>query len=255
MKYKEELGNIKFIKNLKKKFLQQRRSQTNLDDYKIKKKIKLSFRGQCREPYKCSLCKDYFIKFVTTLCSHSFCKKCLFESHLVNQQNCPICKFVFSDELLIPTLSVDEQLQIILKDNKEYQIKLQNFKIWNQNLKIQVLEIDMKLDVLDKANKWCEGKIKQIKYNRKGQAIYITVNYEKKSKDYDEMINTSSNRLAPFGMYTQYQNIVSEKNDIKEIQRIGQVQSRILFVYTHNNSFHYPIQGRNDRFSGIFRIL
>ncbi|XP_026183532.1 E3 ubiquitin-protein ligase TRIM39-like [Mastacembelus armatus] len=44
----------------------------------------------------CSICMDIFVDPVTTICGHTFCKKCLHFNLMYNDRSCPLCKTILT---------------------------------------------------------------------------------------------------------------------------------------------------------------
>ena len=82
--------------------------------------------------YECLICLDLLVQPSTTMCGHTFCKRCLIQ-YLEKEQKCPMCrKPIFQSP---DTLSTNFVLESIIKEKypNQYNERLKNLLIENQN--------------------------------------------------------------------------------------------------------------------------
>ena len=82
--------------------------------------------------FECLICLDLLVEPCTTMCGHTFCKRCLIK-YLEKEQKCPMCrKPIFQSP---ETLSTNFVLENIIKEKypNQYNERLKSILIENQN--------------------------------------------------------------------------------------------------------------------------
>jgi hypothetical protein len=198
----------------------------------------------------CPICMDYFIQPKSGICGHNFCEQCFFES-LLKFNFCPICKKSLKRNAKCFSSAFNNLIQkyinsLSLDSQKNYKKRIEKYKVWKKSQKVENLIIGDKLDVKDTENVWCVGEVKEIIKNGKNKDI-LFIHYIGWNNSFDEYIFQSSNRLAPFGLYTN-------RNDIPKYNFNDTTENRIFtyivwdhnFFLTRNNHVIQGIQIENN---------
>ena len=80
--------------------------------------------------YECLICLDLLVQPSTTMCGHTFCKRCLIQ-YLEKEQKCPMCrKPIFQTP---ETISTNFAMENIIKEKypNQYQERLKNLTSQN----------------------------------------------------------------------------------------------------------------------------
>ncbi|CAD8077116.1 unnamed protein product [Paramecium primaurelia] len=216
----DELKKVKFTNKLEQFLLKKRRAKTNLEEYQIRKQKQLTYTPQNNKDQICSLCHSFYVNYVTTICQHSCCQKCLFDHLLKCRKKCPICRREFKEDFAYPCLSIDYWIGIAQKNNKDYEVKLQEIQLWKERGRVKEFKVGMKLDILDTVFIWCIGEIKEIRYGQNDKPKQILIHYIGWDKVYDELIDVDSFRLAPQGINTSQKNVIQyQQSNVETLQR------------------------------------
>ena len=139
-----------------------------------------------------------------TLCGHTFCNKCLFDSYL-QKRRCPVCRSTTNSRLDFKNKSLKALIPKFVSKyesmTKEYEDRMKKNEEWLFVKRPQQLAEGSLLDVRDTENVWCEGKIMEIFKNKKHADTY-KIHYPGWSTVYDEFICSNSDRLASHGLFT-----------------------------------------------------
>ncbi|CAD8053219.1 unnamed protein product [Paramecium primaurelia] len=216
----DELRKAKFPQKLEQFVLKKRRANTKLNEYQIRKQKQQIYIPQANKEQICTLCQSIYVDYVTTICEHSFCQKCLLEHLLKCRKKCPTCKREFKGDFAFPCLSIDHWIGIAQKNNIDYELKLKEIDLWKEKGKVKEFTIGMKLDILDTVFIWCEGEVQEIRYGKNDQPKQVLVHYLGWNKVYDELIDVDSFRLAPQGTNTKQKNVLQyQQSNVETLQR------------------------------------
>ncbi|CAK69188.1 unnamed protein product (macronuclear) [Paramecium tetraurelia] len=216
----DELRKTKFTEKLEQFILKKRRAQTNLDEYQTRKQKQQPYVPEDNTDQICSLCKCFYVNYVTTTCQHNCCQKCLFDHLLKCRKKCPVCSRELKGDFAFPCLSIDYWIGIAQKNNKDYEVKLQEIELWKERGRVKEFTVGMRLDILDTVFVWCQGEVKDIRYGKNDQPKQVFIHYLGWDKVYDEIIDVDSFRLAPLGTNTQQKNVIQYKqSNVETIQR------------------------------------
>ncbi|CAD8180572.1 unnamed protein product [Paramecium pentaurelia] len=194
----DELRKVKFTNKLEQFLLKKRRAKTNLEEYQIRKQKQLTYTPQNNKDQICSLCHSFY----------------------VNYKKCPICRREFKEDFSYPCLSIDYWIGIAQKNNKDYEVKLQEISLWKERGKVKEFKVGMRLDILDTVFIWCIGEIKEIRYGQNDKPKQVLIHYIGWDKVYDELIDVDSFRLAPQGINTSQKNVIQyQQSNVETLQR------------------------------------
>ena len=153
----------------------------------------------------CPICMDYLIEPRTTICGHSFCEKCFFES-MLKFNFCPICK----KKIKKKTNCFSKSLSTLIKNYQKtlspeilqtYKTRILENKAWKSEKKVKLFKIGSKYDIKDTENIWCVAELKKITKN-KNHADTLLFHYLGWNQIFDEYICANSERIAPLGLFT-----------------------------------------------------
>lgn len=71
---------------------------------------------------KCGICNDYIIDARISQCTHQFCWLC-FETHLLKNPLCPICRLNFKLLRISPCLDIDKVIEKFFANSKVFQLR------------------------------------------------------------------------------------------------------------------------------------
>jgi Zinc finger, C3HC4 type (RING finger) len=151
---------------------------------------------------QCPICKDFIVNCILTVCGHSFCEYCLNQS-LIYSSLCPLCRKKIDINTCIPSKIIDSYVVSRLNEAQKplYNLKKQQIEDWKTSKQLKETKVGMKVDVLDTEGIWCSGIIK-FKIDNGEKFPFLYIHYIGWDKSFDEVINQSSNRLAPLGFFT-----------------------------------------------------
>ncbi|CAD8189780.1 unnamed protein product [Paramecium octaurelia] len=220
----DELRKTRFPEKFQELVLKKRRAQTNLNEYETRKQRQQTYVPQANKEQICTLCQSIYVDYVTTICDHSFCQKCLLENLHKSRKQCPTCKKEFKGDFAFPCLSIDHWIGITQTSNMDYTLKLKQIALWKEQGKVKEFTVGMKLDILNIAFIWCEGEVKEIRYGKDGQPKEVLIHYFEFDTAYDEFIDVDSFRLALYGTITNQKNAIQYQQS-----RVEKFQSHFIF--------------------------
>jgi hypothetical protein len=130
---------------------------------------------------------------------------------LLRKKECPNCRKEIRKWGCQKSELIDQAVDLVIQSKSSqgdtaeatrWQERKDNFKTWLEKHHVKNVKAGQIIDCLDTEHIWCPATVELKIQSERSKEPLILVHYEGWSRKYDELLNISSKRVAPKGLYT-----------------------------------------------------